>query len=299
MLNRAPNVYTPVEPEDNGVALPVVLSLVVHGAILAFIVLSHHIPKIKTPPAIETSIVTPEQLAQMQADISANREAMTSTAASQYTPPPSYESYEARNSAPTPSNEPRYIGSESGFSSGFSSIFGGDTEEPDLNTFEEDLEQDPITDNPFESDEGDPDTSTEPSDNANPPDSKPKGTQVDTTFPPGEKKTNNNPAGGKPNSASANKTNNKSKQQVAAELDALITPLWNAGEAHIGEKVEATIFFNKQGVVTKVETVPDDELGALLKQAIKKVTDKNAGQLPPVVGTGRDNIPITFTVSKK
>ena len=76
MLNRAPNVYIPIEPEDNGIAIPAVLSVIVHVAILAFIIFSHRIPDLEEPEPIETTLITPEELAAVQSNIAANREAM-------------------------------------------------------------------------------------------------------------------------------------------------------------------------------------------------------------------------------
>lgn len=75
MLKRAPSVYVPVEPEDDGIALPAILSLIVHGSILAFILFSHRVANIDTQPTIETSLITPQELASIQAGIAANREA--------------------------------------------------------------------------------------------------------------------------------------------------------------------------------------------------------------------------------
>ncbi len=76
MLKHAPSVYIPHQPDDDDITLPTVLSLVVHSAIIGFIVYSHHVPKIETPPAIETSIVTPAELAAMKAAVLDNREAL-------------------------------------------------------------------------------------------------------------------------------------------------------------------------------------------------------------------------------
>lgn len=75
MLNRGPNIYVPVEPEDNGLTLPAVLSIIVHIAILAFIIFSHRIPNLNDEDPIETSIVTPEELAALQSNVIANRQA--------------------------------------------------------------------------------------------------------------------------------------------------------------------------------------------------------------------------------
>ena len=68
MLKQAPVVYVPTEPEGDGVAMPSLLSLVVHGAIVGFILLSHQIPEVVQPAGLETTLVSQSELAQMQAD---------------------------------------------------------------------------------------------------------------------------------------------------------------------------------------------------------------------------------------
>ena len=73
--SRIPSVYIPIEPEDNGLGIPMVLSILVHGLIIGFVFFTHRVPDINIPPSIETSIVTPEELAAIQAGIQANREA--------------------------------------------------------------------------------------------------------------------------------------------------------------------------------------------------------------------------------
>ncbi|WP_230657434.1 cell envelope integrity protein TolA [Psychrobacter sp. I-STPA10] len=70
-----PSVYVPVEPEDNGLGIPMVLSILIHAAIIGFVFFTHRVPKMDIPASIETSIVTPEELAAMQAGIKANRAA--------------------------------------------------------------------------------------------------------------------------------------------------------------------------------------------------------------------------------
>lgn len=70
-----PSVYIPVEPEGNGLGVPMVLSILIHAAIIGFVFFTHRVPKMDIPESIETSIVTPEELAAMQAGIKANREA--------------------------------------------------------------------------------------------------------------------------------------------------------------------------------------------------------------------------------
>lgn len=105
MLNRAPNVYVPVEPEDNGIAIPAVLSLIVHVAILLFIVFSHRIPDLDKPEPIETTLITPEELAAFQSNIAANREAMAAQKNAQPVPIDPATTSETINSSQQNSSE--------------------------------------------------------------------------------------------------------------------------------------------------------------------------------------------------
>ncbi|WP_019673386.1 hypothetical protein [Psychrobacter lutiphocae] len=296
MLNRTPKIYTPVKPEDNGITLPVILSLMVHGAIIAFIVLSHHIPSIKTATPIETSIVTPQELAQMQADIVANRAAMTAASTSQQAALTSPTSSMDSQPVLTPTiSEPRYIGSESTFAKRMSSLFGRQADEvtTETNPFEEDLIDESFTNSPLMKNSADiegevtaltGDTTQDPVQGANPVHN--NGRVTDSFVADGQ--TTNTKL------SNEKITNHKSEQQIASELSDIINPLWQAKEDNIGEEVIATISFDMHGVVTKVTTNRDDELALSLKQAIYQ-----AGQLPPVVGTGKTKVIIVFTVSKK
>ncbi|WP_227430478.1 cell envelope integrity protein TolA [Psychrobacter sp. I-STPA6b] len=79
--SRMPSVYVPVEPEGNGIGLPLLLSFLVHGLLIGFIFFTYQVPDIDVPPSIETSIITPEELAEIQANIAANRQAAQASVA--------------------------------------------------------------------------------------------------------------------------------------------------------------------------------------------------------------------------
>lgn len=70
MYSEVTSVYVPVKtPDYKGWA--VVLSIVVHGALLAGLLFFYHSP---TPPPMETSLITPEQLSEIQGQIRANQQ---------------------------------------------------------------------------------------------------------------------------------------------------------------------------------------------------------------------------------
>ena len=77
-MSRMPSVYIPVEPEGNGLGMPLLFSVLIHAGIIGFVFFTHRVPDMDIPASIETSIVTPEQLAAMQADVRANRAAAQS-----------------------------------------------------------------------------------------------------------------------------------------------------------------------------------------------------------------------------
>ncbi len=72
-MNNAPVVFLPTEPESNGLTLPMLLSLLAHGLILGLLIYNYQTPTIETAGSVETTMVSPEQLAQMQGQILANR----------------------------------------------------------------------------------------------------------------------------------------------------------------------------------------------------------------------------------
>ena len=74
-MPNAPAVYVPTEPEGNGLALPTLLSLLAHGIIIGILIYNYQSTEIETTGSIETVMVSPEQLAEMQGQILANRAA--------------------------------------------------------------------------------------------------------------------------------------------------------------------------------------------------------------------------------
>ena len=81
-MNNAPTVYVPTQPEGDGLTLPTLLSLLAHSIILGVLIYTYQTPKIETAGSIETTMVTPGELAQMQGQILANRAAAAEQAAS-------------------------------------------------------------------------------------------------------------------------------------------------------------------------------------------------------------------------
>lgn len=74
-MNNLPTVYVPAQPESNGLTLPTLLSLLAHGIVLGLLIYTYQQPTIETPGAVETTMVSPEDLAEMQGKILANRAA--------------------------------------------------------------------------------------------------------------------------------------------------------------------------------------------------------------------------------
>lgn len=74
-MHNAPAVYVPTEPESNGLTLPTLLSLLAHGLIIGVLVYNYQTADVETSGSIETVMVSPEQLAEMQGQILANRAA--------------------------------------------------------------------------------------------------------------------------------------------------------------------------------------------------------------------------------
>ncbi|MDN5733455.1 energy transducer TonB [Psychrobacter celer] len=74
-MHNAPVVYVPTEPEGNGLTLPMLLSLLAHGLVLGILVYAYQHTDVETAGSIETVMVSPEQLAEMQGQILANRAA--------------------------------------------------------------------------------------------------------------------------------------------------------------------------------------------------------------------------------
>lgn len=72
---NAPVVYVPTEPEGNGLTLPTVLSVLAHSIVIGILIYSYQHLEVEIPGSIETTMVSPEELAEMQGQILANRAA--------------------------------------------------------------------------------------------------------------------------------------------------------------------------------------------------------------------------------
>ena len=72
-MHNAPVVYVPTQPEGNGLTLPTLLSVLAHGLVIGILVYTYQHTKTDTVESIETVMVSPEQLAEMQGQILANR----------------------------------------------------------------------------------------------------------------------------------------------------------------------------------------------------------------------------------
>ncbi|MGM8870550.1 cell envelope integrity protein TolA [Psychrobacter sp. 2Y5] len=103
-MNNAPLVYIPTQPESDGLTMPTLLSLLAHGIVLGLLIYTYQQPSLETSGAIETTMVSPEQLAEMQSQILSNRAA--AEAASQANSALSAETFEsaASNSSADPSD---------------------------------------------------------------------------------------------------------------------------------------------------------------------------------------------------
>ncbi|WP_367103370.1 TonB C-terminal domain-containing protein [uncultured Psychrobacter sp.] len=80
-MKHAPAVYVPTEPEGNGLTLPLLLSLLAHGIVIGILIYTYQQPELETVGSIETTMVTPGELAEMQSQILANRAATQAEAA--------------------------------------------------------------------------------------------------------------------------------------------------------------------------------------------------------------------------
>ena len=77
-MHKAPTVYVPTEPEGNGLTLPTLLSLLAHGLVIGILIYTYQNMDVETAGSVETTMVSPEQLAEMQGQILANRAAAAS-----------------------------------------------------------------------------------------------------------------------------------------------------------------------------------------------------------------------------
>lgn len=74
-MHNAPIVYVPTQPESNGLTLPTLLSLLAHALVIGVLIYNYQHAEVETAGSIETVMVSPEQLAEMQGQILANRAA--------------------------------------------------------------------------------------------------------------------------------------------------------------------------------------------------------------------------------
>lgn len=77
-MHKAPVVYVPTQPEGNGLTLPTLLSVLTHGLVIGILIYTYQNTEADTVQSIETVMVSPEQLAEMQGQILANRAAAAS-----------------------------------------------------------------------------------------------------------------------------------------------------------------------------------------------------------------------------
>ncbi|MDN5566405.1 MAG: TonB C-terminal domain-containing protein [Psychrobacter sp.] len=81
-MNNVPAVYVPTQPEGDGLTMPTLLSLLAHGIILGVLIYTYQTPTLEIAGSIETTMVTPGELAEIQGQILANRAALAEQAAS-------------------------------------------------------------------------------------------------------------------------------------------------------------------------------------------------------------------------
>lgn len=74
-LTNAPVVYVPTTPEGDGLTLPTMISVLAHAILIGILIYHYHNREIETEGSIETVMVTPEELAEIQGQILANRAA--------------------------------------------------------------------------------------------------------------------------------------------------------------------------------------------------------------------------------
>ena len=80
-MHNAPAVYVPTQPEGNGLTLPTLLSLLAHGLVIGLLVYNYQHTEVDMTGSLETVMVSPEQLADMQGQILANRAAAQAASA--------------------------------------------------------------------------------------------------------------------------------------------------------------------------------------------------------------------------
>ncbi|WP_300395011.1 cell envelope integrity protein TolA [uncultured Psychrobacter sp.] len=114
-MNNAPLVYIPTPPDSDGLTLPTLLSLLAHGIVIGLLIYTYQQPSLETSGAIETTMVSPEQLAEMQAQILSNRAAAQAASQANSTLPA--ETSESTASTASTASTPPTAPSESATSS--------------------------------------------------------------------------------------------------------------------------------------------------------------------------------------
>ncbi|SLJ84902.1 cell envelope integrity protein TolA [Psychrobacter sp. DAB_AL43B] len=109
-MHNAPVVYVPTQPEGNGLTLPTLLSLLAHGLVIGILIYTYQNMEVETAGSIETVMVSPEQLAEMQGQILANRAAAASamqadSSASGASSSMQTESFDGSVSTPNPTQQ--------------------------------------------------------------------------------------------------------------------------------------------------------------------------------------------------
>lgn len=76
------SAHDAIMPEANDdIIVPTLLSVLAHALLIGFIIYTHQTPDLNVPPSIEATMVSPEQLADIQGQILANRAAMAQSGA--------------------------------------------------------------------------------------------------------------------------------------------------------------------------------------------------------------------------
>ena len=104
-MHHAPAVYVPTQPEGNGLTMPTLLSLLAHGLVIGMLVYSYQNSEVEMAGSIETVMVSPEQLADMQGQILANRAAAQAASASTVTQANESDSNDTNQNSTQPSSQ--------------------------------------------------------------------------------------------------------------------------------------------------------------------------------------------------
>ena len=325
VMSRMPSVYIPTEPENNGLGMPVILSLLIHISAIGFVFFTHRVPDIDVPPSIETSIVTPEELAAIQAGVRANRAAgnegtqgdvsSESYAANEIinnsnskplsaasTSQTSQEAEVSRHSVPVfvPSNEPPTNPSDIDTRLDSRDIKSLDYEKRQQIFNEEMQKQAEQNLQDFANDIA---KSTEKSKKSNSQASQ----RIEKVFPASNsKKTNTKGNNNAPVSmdlandgdplisggSGATKGSQSGGGNIDGALVSHIEPYWQPPKNRVGEQIMADVTVDANGNVLSIKiNSTDNELKSSLENAIR-----NASPLTPIQGTDKRRLGLHFVV---